>query len=180
MKPDEPSPKAQSRPAEEECCGAEPVEPAPTSSDCPGAEQPGPTVAPPSTGAASRDGGSGSSSHERDLRRRHRPRVPRLSDVDTLEDALNQAILRSDPSQVKGILADLFAFTRRSVLEAGRTRFQKTFGSPQCDRCEGLRAGPGVLATCFQIRQCYYSNVKQGDRTSRQERIVDILSKKQG
>lgn len=47
--------------------------------------------------------------------------------------------------------------------EAARLRFQVNFGTPICTRCDGLRAGPGVVATCFQVRRCRYTNVKEGD-----------------
>ncbi len=54
-------------------------------------------------------------------------------------------------------------------------RFRLNFGTPICDRCDGLKVGPGVVATCFQVRQCNYDNVKQGAMTPRQSRVVQSL-----
>lgn len=54
-------------------------------------------------------------------------------------------------------------------------RFRMNFGTPICESCDGLKAGPGVTATCFQVRQCTYDNVKQGDVTPRQKRVIESL-----
>jgi hypothetical protein len=68
----------------------------------------------------------------------------------------------------------LIHLAREAVLEAARSRFKVNFGSTRCDHCEGLRAGPGVVATCFQVRQCYYDNIK-GTPSSKQELVVRRL-----
>ena len=59
--------------------------------------------------------------------------------------------------------------------EAAQLRFRLNFGTPICDRCDGLKAGPGVSATCFQLRQCTYDNVKEGDATPKQRRVIQSL-----
>jgi hypothetical protein len=59
--------------------------------------------------------------------------------------------------------------------EAAQLRFRLNFGTPTCERCDGLKAGPGVAATCYQVRQCNYDNVKDGDATPRQRRVLDRL-----
>jgi hypothetical protein len=59
--------------------------------------------------------------------------------------------------------------------EAAQLRFQINFGGPFCQHCEGLTAGPGVAATCFQIRQCTFGNVKEGDATPKQLRVLQNL-----
>lgn len=67
--------------------------------------------------------------------------------------------------------------SRELVVEAARARFQKNFGTPQCERCDGLRAGPGVEATCFQVRQCFFTNIKTADMSAKQARVIETLTK---
>lgn len=69
----------------------------------------------------------------------------------------------------------LVEMSKGAVAEAGRVRFKVNFGTSRCDHCEGLKAGPGVVATCFQVRQCYYDNVKQGDITPKQARVLKTI-----
>lgn len=58
--------------------------------------------------------------------------------------------------------------------EAAQLRFRVNFGSEKCSKCEGLRAGPDVLATCFQIGECRYTNVK--NPTTRQLGVLARLT----
>jgi len=60
-------------------------------------------------------------------------------------------------------------------VEAARARFKTTFGTDRCNRCDGLKAGPGVAATCFQVKQCYYRNFKDADLTPKQSRVLRIF-----
>jgi hypothetical protein len=60
--------------------------------------------------------------------------------------------------------------------EAATARFNANFGTEACNHCDGLKAGPDVAATCFQIRQCYYTNLKVGADT-KQTRLIEKLSK---
>jgi hypothetical protein len=61
-------------------------------------------------------------------------------------------------------------------LEAAQLRFQVNFGSQRCDRCEGLKAGPDVIATCFQVKRCNFTNVRVGDETPRIQRVLTRLT----
>ena len=45
--------------------------------------------------------------------------------------------------------------------EAAQLRFKVNFGSEKCSKCDGLRAGPHVVATCYQVRECRYTNIKE-------------------
>jgi hypothetical protein len=65
---------------------------------------------------------------------------------------------------------------RSVTLEAAKLRFQLNFGTPGCNQCDGLHAGPGVSATCFQMKQCHYSNLKEGEGSSRQLRVLKTLT----
>ncbi len=69
----------------------------------------------------------------------------------------------------------LLKLSKEAVLEAARTRFRHNFGTSVCQRCEGLKAGPGVVATCFQVRQCYYDNFKEQGLTPKQARVLRIF-----
>lgn len=60
------------------------------------------------------------------------------------------------------------------MLEAAKARFSINFGTATCERCEGLRAGDGVVATCYQVRLCYYNNVKK-EATPKQKSIIEGL-----
>ena len=59
--------------------------------------------------------------------------------------------------------------------EASALRFRINFGTPICDHCDGLRAGPDVVATCFQVKQCNYESVKEGAGSPRQHRVLQNL-----
>ena len=64
---------------------------------------------------------------------------------------------------------------RALEIEAATLRYKLNFGSETCTNCDGLRAGPGVVATCFQVQQCNYTNIKDGDATPRHLRILQTL-----
>ena len=72
---------------------------------------------------------------------------------------------------------ELLDLARDLAIEAAKARFQKNFGTNQCLSCEGLKAGPGVTATCLQVRQCYFDNFKDAKPSPRQNRLIDSLSK---
>ncbi len=133
-------------------------------------------------------GGSSSGSHdgqrradpaasERYLRGRLGPRVPTPNDVDAFEDKL-AAAFRQGPAAAWATASELLAVARDAVQEAGRARFQANFGTPVCESCEGLKAGPGVVATCYQRRQCFYSNFTVDSASPRTQRIIESLTKK--
>lgn len=60
---------------------------------------------------------------------------------------------------------------RQLEVEASQLRFRINFGSSTCDSCQGLRAGEGVVATCFQVKRCNYENFRE-DNTSRKHLTV--------
>lgn len=68
-----------------------------------------------------------------------------------------------DPQQAFQASGDVGRLLLETEEEAARLRFKVTFGSPACERCEGLTTGPGVVATCFQVKRCRYTNVKEGE-----------------
>jgi len=59
--------------------------------------------------------------------------------------------------------------------EAARLRFKVNFGTAVCESCDGLKAGPGIVATCFQIRRCNYENVREGGPSDPHRRIIQSL-----
>jgi hypothetical protein len=69
----------------------------------------------------------------------------------------------------------LVAAYRTLQIEAAKLRFQLNFGTPTCNQCDGLHAGLGVSATCFQMKQCHYTNLKEGAGSSRQLRVLHTL-----
>jgi hypothetical protein len=78
--------------------------------------------------------------------------------------------------KLQGAASELLALCRNLILEAAKARFEKNFGTVRCDTCDGLKAGPGIVATCFQVRQCFYGNIK-ADASPRHERLIEILTK---
>jgi hypothetical protein len=61
------------------------------------------------------------------------------------------------------------------LLEVSQLRFKVNFGGPSCQNCEGLKAGPQVTATCFQVGRCEFRNYKEGDESSRVQRVLARL-----
>ncbi len=61
-------------------------------------------------------------------------------------------------------------------VEVATLRFKVNFGTERCGNCDGLHAGPGVIATCYQVGQCHYSNFKDGEVSPRHLRIIESLS----
>jgi hypothetical protein len=55
-------------------------------------------------------------------------------------------------------------------------RYKLNFGTERCLDCDGLRAGPGVVATCFQVQQCNYTNIKEGEVSPRHLRVIETLA----
>jgi hypothetical protein len=64
------------------------------------------------------------------------------------------------------------------MADASRLRFKLNFGSDVCEMCEGLRAGPGVIATCFQVKRCDFTNIREDQGDPRHLRIIEGLSPK--
>lgn len=85
------------------------------------------------------------------------------------------AFMEGDPEQAYQATLLLIDRFREQSSELGRFRFRVNFGSAVCEDCDGLRAGPGVLATCYQTRQCFYDNVKEGSASPRHLRVLSTL-----
>ena len=98
---------------------------------------------------------------------------PRVPDQDLGFVAL-RSFQTGNPSEVYRHVQELAQAYQDSLDEAAELRFKLNFGSEICGSCEGLRAGPGVIATCYQVRKCNFSNVKEGD--SRYRRVIDRLT----
>ena len=59
-----------------------------------------------------------------------------------------------------------------ALLESGKLRFKLNFGTTVCENCEGLKAGPDVVATCFQVKRCEFKSIRSGAASSRQLQIL--------
>jgi len=104
----------------------------------------------------------------------HRQRVPRpVADVE--QEVLN-AFETGDPSIAYSATMRIVSLYGDTVTECARLRFVINFGTSVCDHCEGLKAGPGVVATCFQLRRCVFRNVREGDVTAKQSTLIDLLA----
>jgi hypothetical protein len=86
-----------------------------------------------------------------------------------------QAFASGDPTKAWEATSRLIEAYRNLNVEAATLRFKLNFGSERCQNCDGLRAGPGVLATCFQVQQCNFTNIKDGEMSPRHLRIVQTL-----
>src|ERR1700760_1868875 len=107
---------------------------------------------------------------------RHRSGIPR----EDLADAALAAFGSGDPATVFEAVSKLVEAYRELHGEAAKLRFQLNFGSPICASCDGLKAGPGVIATCFQVRRCNYENVREGGASERHLRIIQSLGMASG
>lgn len=165
----------------------EPETPKPEAEDSPGVEPPG-TESDRSSDEAGgysesrgdtengRDRDSGTSAQEaRDHLRRRHPTGVRPEEVEALTEDLTQAFQEGDPKKAWDLANRLGQVSKDLAIEAGKLRFKVNFGTPMCRNCDGLKAGPGVVATCFQVQQCHFTNFKEGDTSPRQKRVLDSL-----
>jgi len=63
-----------------------------------------------------------------------------------------------------------------AMLEISRLNFKLNFGTQVCQRCDGLRAGPGVVATCYQIERCEFKSLKAGEEDAKRSEVIDRLT----
>lgn len=107
----------------------------------------------------------------------HRPgeRISTLKEIAEVEKTLVQGFEGGDPEQVWSAAQQLVETSKRLVIEAAKYRFKTNFGTSRCDSCTGLKVTPGVTATCFQVKQCYYSNFSETELTERQIRILRTI-----
>jgi len=88
------------------------------------------------------------------------------------------AFQNGDPEKAWDIIQELLGWTGELVTESARERFRLNFGTERCQNCTGLKAGPGVVATCFQVQQCYYRHIRGDDLSPKQARVLDLLGRK--
>jgi hypothetical protein len=62
-------------------------------------------------------------------------------------------------------------------VEVGKLRYKLNVGTARCENCDGLRAGPGVSATCFQVQRCDFTNVKEEAVSPGHRRILESIIK---
>jgi hypothetical protein len=124
-----------------------------------------------------REGESGAdpTRNEHHLRERHPPRVPTLDDIEQLETELQAAFVGGDPTAAWQKSQELISLAKNIARQSSKDRFKVNYGTPNCESCSGLKAGPDVIATCFQVRQCNYSNVR--NPSSRQTGLIARLTK---
>jgi hypothetical protein len=84
-----------------------------------------------------------------------------------------EALLSGDAEAVFEAAQALGTSYRNEKQESARLRFKLNFGSPLCSNCDGLKAGPGVIATCFQVQSCNFTNVKESDSVPRHLRVLE-------
>jgi hypothetical protein len=101
--------------------------------------------------------------------------IPHPRDVELIEDRLAEAFEKGDPTEVWALTRELLTLSKAAVVEAARARFKVNFGGSRCERCDGLKAGPGVEATCFQVKQCYFGNIKESEHTLKQRRVIRLF-----
>jgi hypothetical protein len=90
----------------------------------------------------------------------HPHRGLRSRTTSELKTLLDNGFASGDPEVVWGCTQEVLREFDRLEQDSAKLRFQVNFGTSVCNRCEGLTAGPGVVATCFQVKQCRYTNVK--------------------
>ena len=120
--------------------------------------------------------GQYSEKDEHHFQGRPRPRVPTPLQVNLLESQLHQAFKNGSPQEVWEISHTLVGMAREAVVEAARARFEANFGTRQCLTCDGLKVRPGVVATCAQVKQCYYTSII-GD-PEKLSRVAESLSER--
>ena len=113
--------------------------------------------------------------HEHYVRRGRHPRVLQPKDLDNLEVMIHDTFASGDPNAAWEATRELIATAHTLQKEAATSRFKANFGTELCSRCEGLKAGPDVAATCFQMKQCYYTNFKV-EADLKQARLIETLS----
>lgn len=91
---------------------------------------------------------------------------------------LFEAFREGDPVRAYEEATNLLRAYDRALDEIGRLRFRVNFGSSLCERCDGLRAGPGVVATCYQVQRCHYGNVREGQDELSRRRVLEVISRR--
>ena len=105
----------------------------------------------------------------------HRPGVP-VPEVNPADAAL-ASFQTGDPAIAYEATRKLAEAYRSLLLETAKLRFLHNLGTSVCNQCDGLHAGPGVTATCWQLRQCHYGNLREDETTPRQQRALKLFDK---
>lgn len=103
---------------------------------------------------------------------------PRVQVSSTLRDPsenLLAAFREGDPEAAHAAALELIAAHHEALREVARLRFKLNLGTAICQSCDGLRAGPDVVATCFDIQQCHFASVKRGKEDPRQLRVIQSI-----
>lgn len=138
-------------------------------------------VGPPRGGAGestrAESGGEGPTVPGDRLRAGPGQRILSPREIDRHERAIHECFGEGDPAKaweaVRAFIRDVRAFSN----EAARGRFVTNFGSTLCESCEGLKAGPGVVATCFQLKQCFFTNKKSIDVSRAHKSVIESLTR---
>jgi hypothetical protein len=118
-----------------------------------------------------------SSKEIRDNLRSRYPKGIRPEDLEVCADRLYQAFQVGNPTTCWDITQELLEISKFLMIELAKARFKLNFGTNICERCNGLCAGENVVATCYQIKLCYYRNVQMGKK---HQSVIDTLSGKTG
>lgn len=148
------------------------VEPSHADGDRSGREDQRPRPTGSSSGSRAREVGGTAPSVRHPLSNGHRPGIP-TPQIDP--DDLLRVFNTGNPAAVWEQAKRLVAAFRAQQLEIARLRFRVNFGTMVCENCDGLKAGPGVVATCFQAKQCHFSNIREGIGSARHLQILDGL-----
>jgi len=118
--------------------------------------------------------GEGSPELRDPLRDRYRTGIPGTRAVDPSETLL-QAFLDGNFEVAYRAALELKRAYHEALFEASRQRFLVNFGTEVCSNCDGLKTGPKVVATCFQVKRCNFTNVYEGLESPLHLRILNRL-----
>lgn len=131
----------------------------------------------PSTGESSEgdEGGEGRADATEGWGRLRRRPGQRIQEIDH-STALLEAFDKGDFDLAYTSAVQLQKEYRKLRRDMARLRFQLNFGSQECENCDGLHAGPNVVATCYQIQRCYFQNLRKGEVEGHQVQLLERLS----
>lgn len=175
MKQHEPSQESTQRPETTRRNEPQPVAAAHAESHTSSGEAEGPSGRSPEGVDQERHERGDAPTDEHRLRGGHRPRVPGLEDLNALEQSVEGAFRDGNPAKAWDATQQLVAFCREALTDGAKARFKANFGTSMCDNCEGLKAGPDVVATCFQRQLCYFANFKATTTSPKHLRVIDSL-----
>jgi hypothetical protein len=111
------------------------------------------------------------------IRDRYQSRIPGTRVVDP-SDTLLKAFLDGCFETAHQAALDLKEAYHEALTEAARQRYRVNFGTEACNNCDGLKAGPGVVATCFQVQKCNFDSIHEGSENSHHLGVINRLSLK--